>query len=571
MWLKFDVYKKSFIHKVAMFSILTSVVVMSTLYYYTSLMMQQTLNTEYENYSKNFEAYLQDILLPLIVANDRKSINHILNSLMSLDIIESMKVQTFDDVIFERDKNRLVSSKELESKVFPLVTSFEILGMTVGQLKANLYLKERDLRFKDTLYALLFANAIAALLIIIAIILLLVSIKKKLSLFEAATRSITTNHIPEAIQIQGRDEFSQMALTFNSMLWQLREKYVAMDMSPDGILIVNNVERITYINTKLSQLLSLDSSLRAYLSLSGFNLILRRELNLAESTVDGLNKDFEEAVLVLNDKRHTTFRCHVKLYQHQDGEGYSKVYYFVDITHEKKIEHLKSEFLNTAAHELRTPLAGIYGYSELLINFDYKPEKSNQFLSIIHDQSKLLTSIIDDLLDLAKIESANEHFIDRRQANLVDTLDQACEQARIIARWKNIQIQCFYPDEIEAYFDSEKIRRALVNLLSNAVKYSDKDTLIEVHCNQGPSDEQIITIRDQGVGMSEEELDRLGEKFFRADKSGNIPGTGLGVSISNQIIQLHGGKLSYESSLGVGTIAVVTLPKRMITSLPISE
>lgn len=560
---KLEVYEKSFIHKVAIFSIMISLMIMSSLYLYTSSMMKRTLSIEYQNYSKNLESYLQDTLLPLIAANDRGSINHILDSLMRLEVIESINVHTFDEVIFDRDKHRVRKPEDIQSKVHPLVITFTIADMTVGHLEANLYLKERDVRSKETLYTLLFASATATLLIAVAIILFLLSIKKKLSLFEAATRSITSNHIPQPIPVQGKDEFSQMASTFNSMLWQLREKYVAMDMSPDGILIVNYNNKVTYINSALSQLLSIDSPSHSCPSLTDFDNLLRGKLNLKESNIDSLKTRFKEAVLVLNDQQHTILRCHLKYHQNPDTAEHSQVFYFVDITHEKKVERLKSEFLNTAAHELRTPLAGIYGYSELLINFEYEPTQTKDFLKNIHAQSKLLTSIIDDLLDIAKIESTKAHYIERRNDNLASILMQASDQVGLLAERKGITIQSSYPSEIIAYFDADKMRRALINLLSNAVKYSDENTQIEILYNQEESGVHTIKIRDHGIGMSEEELTRLGEKFFRADTSGSTPGTGLGVSISNQIIQLHGGTLSYESTLGSGTSAVVTLPESL--------
>lgn len=563
---KLEVYEKSFIHKVAICSIMLSLLIMSGLYVYTSSMMKRILSIEYQNYSNNLEAYLQETLHPLIAANDRNSINLILDSLIKLDVIESIKVQTFDEVIFERDKHRISNSKDIESSVHPLVTSFTIADMIVGQLEANLYLKEREVRSKETLYTLLFACTTATLVILTAIILFLLSIKKKLSRFEAATRSIITNHIPQPIPIQGKDEFSQMASTFNAMLWQLREKYVAMDMSPGGILIVNSDDKVTYINSALSQLLSIDSPSHSCPSLTDFDKLLRGKLNLKESNIDSLKTRFKEAVLVLNDQQHTILRCHLKYHPPPDTAEHSKVFYFVDITHEKKVERLKSEFLNTAAHELRTPLAGIYGYSELLINFEYEPTQTKDFLNVIHAQSIQLTSIIDDLLDIAKIESTKAHYIERRYDNLASILMQASNQVGLLAERKGITIQSSYPSEIIAYFDAEKMRRALINLLSNAVKYSDENTQIEILYSQDESGVHAIKIRDHGIGMSEEELSRLGEKFFRADTSGSTSGTGLGVSISNQIIQLHGGTLSYESTLGSGTSAVVTLPETLKSS-----
>lgn len=540
---------------------------MSGLYAYTAVMMQKTLNNEYENYSKSIESFLTDSLLPLVAANDKAAINEVLSSLSRLDVIESIKIYTFDDIVFELDKKRVQSYKNQSpgdiNQVYPLELDFTVSGESIGRLEANLFLKERAARSKETLRTLLLASAIATFLFITIILHFLLSIKNKLGRFELAARAIANDEIPEPIPTEGTDEFSNMALAFNSMLFQLREKYVALDMSPDGILIVNDQLEVTYINSAFSDLLSVNVSEVIGVLMGDIDDILRSKLNFTESEVLSLKHDFEDATLVLNDKQKTTLRCHKKNHITANSEAFSNVYYFSDITHEKKVEQLKSEFLNTAAHELRTPLAVILGYSELLINFDYDSNQGKESLSVIHSQSLLLTSIIDDLLDIAKIEATSAHYIDKQCVNLSEILDKSCDEVTTIARRKDIYICRLYPSEIEANVDPAKLRRAIVNILSNAIKYSSDNTTIEVFYCQPEGDDKShkIAIRDQGIGMTEEQLNRLGEKFYRVDESGSTQGTGLGVSISQQIIKLHGGKLIYKSAIGEGTTAYFTLPK----------
>jgi signal transduction histidine kinase len=248
----------------------------------------------------------------------------------------------------------------------------------------------------------------------------------------------------------------------------------------------------------------------------------------------------------------------------------AQILYFRDVTRETEVDRLKSEFLSTAAHELRTPMASIYGFTELLLNQEFELTDRRDFLETIFKQSELMVSIINELLDLARIEA-------RRGKDFVMTNLVACELTHeIIADFK-IPAGRKSPQELPSTppcmvrGDRKKLTQAISNVLSNAYKYSPSGGAVSIDFID-PTTSAIredrygttplfgIRICDHGIGMTSEQLERVCERFYRADSSGKIPGTGLGMSIVKEIIELHSGSLQIDSEIGIGTTVTLWLP-----------
>jgi PAS domain S-box-containing protein len=243
--------------------------------------------------------------------------------------------------------------------------------------------------------------------------------------------------------------------------------------------------------------------------------------------------------------------------------------YLRDITHEFEVERLKSEFLSTAAHELRTPMANIYGYTELLLQKDVGTDETAEFLDTIYRQSQLMISIINELLDLARIEARQgKDFVIRP----LDAFELVREVVAAITPPPGRVAPAVVPSEIPSGIrgDRRKLTQALNNVLSNAYKYSPAGGSVSVEFsvsdagNGGSMTSQTpmlgIHIIDQGIGMTPEQAARACERFYRADASGRIPGTGLGMSIVQEIIEIHDGRLDIDSHIGKGTRISLWLP-----------
>lgn len=238
------------------------------------------------------------------------------------------------------------------------------------------------------------------------------------------------------------------------------------------------------------------------------------------------------------------------------------VLYFRDITQQFEIDRMKSEFLSTAAHELRTPLASIFGFAELLMNRDYDDTARRRMYGIIHRQSRVLVNLINDLLDLARIEArAGQDF--RYEDLPVRMLINAAIEG-LVTPEDTRRIELELPKAMpRVRVDHEKMVRALTNVITNAFKYSPGGEPVTLSVVEAARTSRLmagIRVADRGIGMTAEQQSRIFERFYRADPSGNIPGTGLGMSLVKEIMDLHGGEIEIVSAPGEGSTITLWLP-----------
>jgi len=236
----------------------------------------------------------------------------------------------------------------------------------------------------------------------------------------------------------------------------------------------------------------------------------------------------------------------------------SQILYFRDVTHETEVDRIKNEFLSAAAHELRTPMTTIYGYAELMLERGFEEAEQRDFLATIVTQSKLTVSILNELLDLARID-------ERRGKNFtIERLDLR-ELLREVAAGFGIPEGRTAPalpapaGPIWVRADRGRLTQAVSHVLSNAYKYSQPGSGIEIESAEFARG-ACVRITDHGMGMTPEQLARVGERFYRADTSGKIPGTGLGMAIVREVMQLHGGSVTLASEAGAGTTVTLWIP-----------
>jgi signal transduction histidine kinase len=237
------------------------------------------------------------------------------------------------------------------------------------------------------------------------------------------------------------------------------------------------------------------------------------------------------------------------------------IMYFRDITHEDTVDRMKSEFLASAAHELRTPMVSIFGFTELLLRRKYPEDRRADMLETIHRQSGLLVKMINELLDLARIEARRGLDLRIDVYPLAELIQKSVSGLMRAESDRQVVIGEF--PQVAVLIDIEKMQLAMINLLSNAFKYSPQGGNVSlcVTTQQATgANFAVISISDQGIGMKPEQVARAFERFYRADTSGNIPGTGLGLSMVQEIAQLHNGKIELTSEYGIGTTAKLWIP-----------
>jgi PAS domain S-box-containing protein len=225
----------------------------------------------------------------------------------------------------------------------------------------------------------------------------------------------------------------------------------------------------------------------------------------------------------------------------------------------KELNRLKTEFLTTAAHELRTPLTSIRGFSELLLARKWPSDRQQRYLHMIHEQANHLGVLIDDLLDISRLEAKRTLTLALEPVNIFDLVERILPPIVEAAPAHEVEIEGLQgcPPVLG---DPMRLGQVIQNLVANAVKYSPNGGKITIRGRTVDSCLEF-SIQDQGIGMTPDQHAHLFEKFYRADGSNNaVQGTGLGLSISKLIIELHHGQIWAESEYGVGSTFFFTVP-----------
>ena len=241
-----------------------------------------------------------------------------------------------------------------------------------------------------------------------------------------------------------------------------------------------------------------------------------------------------------------------------------RLLYVRDVTHESEVDRMKTEFVATAAHELRTPMTSIHACLELLGNSDITDVQRARLVAMANRQSEAMIGIINDLLNLSRIEARSTDDFRFEHLNLAGEV-QHCVHDFLPPAGRSAPVWTDTPNDQGPMVDADpgKLRQVLRNLLSNAYKYSLKgDVIVEMLPEQpGPAGPRAgFQVTDHGIGMTPEQLAQVFERFYRADSSGHVLGTGLGMSIAKEIITLMQGSIELRSAIGEGTTATVWLP-----------
>lgn len=238
---------------------------------------------------------------------------------------------------------------------------------------------------------------------------------------------------------------------------------------------------------------------------------------------------------------------------------------FRDITEEKEVDKMKSEFVSIASHQLRTPLSGIQWITELLLNNKLGELNTHQkqFIEKIAESNKKLITLVNDLLNVSRIDSPKKFIANRTIQNFVKFLNDLVEEEKIVGIPNRINIEFINQtnlEDIQLNIDVEKIKQAFNNLLSNVIKYSEEGDTVTVGIEKVEESFVYTYVKDTGIGIPEDQKSKIFDKFFRGDNVGNIEGTGLGLYLVQSIIKLHNGLIWFESEENQGTTFHIKLP-----------
>jgi PAS domain S-box-containing protein len=234
-----------------------------------------------------------------------------------------------------------------------------------------------------------------------------------------------------------------------------------------------------------------------------------------------------------------------------------------DITREKEIDRMKTELVSLVAHELRSPLTCISGFSELLLDPSVSPGQLEEYASIILKESNRLSELINKFLDISRIE-AGKSQVRKSPVDMKMLIEKVIDFNSQLADKKNTQVHFIAPPEVSTvYADRDMLEQAVLNLFSNAIKYSPDHSEVTIRIFELEK-ALVIEVEDTGYGISDEALPKIFEKFYRVsdnEDTKEVTGSGLGLSLVKEIVEAHGGRIKVKSSLGKGSNFVITLPK----------
>lgn len=234
-----------------------------------------------------------------------------------------------------------------------------------------------------------------------------------------------------------------------------------------------------------------------------------------------------------------------------------------DITEHVKLDNMRKEFVADVSHELKTPITSIMGYADTLLEGEYDKDTQQKFLGVISSEARRMARLVTDLLTLSKYDSKKVK-LEETEFDLGELTKKCQERLKFEIEKKHQNVECFVTANVPPVSaDKYGIERVVLNILSNAIKYTPENGKIKIYVGFVYND-AYIKIIDNGIGISEQDLTRIFDRFYRADKARTreMGGTGLGLSIAKEILDQNKGSIDIRSELGKGTEVIIRIPAK---------
>ncbi|HET7269718.1 MAG TPA: ATP-binding protein [Rubrobacter sp.] len=424
-------------------------------------------------------------------------------------------------------------------------------------------------------YGILGAILTSILLAGAASLLLTRQVTRPLSETRDAAIRVASGDYAATVPVKSRDELGEVARAFNYMAEEI-EHYVGeiqeqksrleavLEASPEAVVATDSDERVTMVNPAAARMLGIRPSDRGRtLEEAGAPRGVLRCLR--EAAANGVAVREVE----LGEKAYWAYAAQMDRGEGlaPNGGGNAGIILAVrDITEHRSLEKAKTAFVSDFSHELRTPLTTIQSAVGLLERArDRLDPLEHRALELADQELKRIRGMVEELMTLAQMDSW-QYQLEVGPANLDTVVQTAIESVETKAQRFGIGIYFVGAGEHRCICDVQKLYQVFLNLLDNAIKYSDAGARVDVEIVE---DVSSLTVRicDTGLGIPEEDLNQLFERFYRVDKdrSRATGGSGLGLAISKQIVEMHGGSITVESEVGVGSVFKVTLPKAFLS------
>ena len=366
---------------------------------------------------------------------------------------------------------------------------------------------------------------------------------------------------------KNKNNVGDLENVFGVMTTELKEKLSEVSTQKNQIetILLHMTDGIIAFNMK-GEIILINPAAKKFLS-------IRPEDNTFEDIFNKFNVDINlEKVIYLENWTSTEQRIAVEdryvnvffaPFKNETDRPDGVIAVIQDITEHVKLDNMQKEFVADVSHELKTPITSIMGYADTLLEGEYDKETQNKFLNVIATEARRMARLVTDLLTLSRYDN-NKKITKKEKFDLGELVKKCQDKLAIEIKKKGHKVNCFVTADVPpVYADKDDIARVVLNILTNSIKYTPNGGEIKIYVGFVYND-AYIKIFDNGIGIPEEDLNRIFERFYRVDKARTreMGGTGLGLSIAKEILDKNGGSIDIKSVVGQGTEVVIRIPTK---------
>ena len=384
-------------------------------------------------------------------------------------------------------------------------------------------------------------------------------------------RRIAAGEFDQKLEVMSDDEIGQLTKAFNFMANNLKNTLIEISREKnkietifnymtDGVIAFNLKGEVIHINPASRVMLGdedFDINMDFYKFSAKYNLDIKIEDVIYLGTITSREVEIKEEDRIL--------KVYFAVFTDENKKPEGVIAVLHDVTEQQKLDNMRREFVANVSHELKTPLTTIKSYTETLLDGDLNNQQTaEKFLKVIDVEADRMARLVKDLLQLSSIDNKQTKW-KMKEVSFVDIVKSSVNKMEIEAINKEQELECYVIGDIPPVkADKDRMEQVILNLLSNAIKYTPEKGKITIYIGKTHT-EVYAKVVDNGIGIPEEDLPRIFERFYRVDKarSREMGGTGLGLSIAKEITEAHGGTITISSVASKGTEVLLKLPAVM--------
>ena len=511
----------------------------------------------------DYEIYIVDNTLSIIAADNTA-------------VVDKSAIGILDDtVVVSALEGSTAESRETLSNDIPVMNTAESIKGADGTVSGVIYIRA-DLSsvystMQEARMIFIQAMAIAVLISVLISFFITNSITDPINDLTEKAERMASGDFSQQIDVRSNDEIGRLAEMFNMLRQELDNKITEtinekskletiLRYMVDGLIALDLDGDIVHINPAAKALLDIsDDEINEGLDFTG---ILQKfgKKDITDGIKKVISRDVISEIAVYRGK---IISVRYARFMDDDENDIGVIMLLQDITEQQRLDQMQKDFVANVSHELRTPITTIKSYTETLLDGAVEdPEMRKNFLNVIDEEAERMTHLVKDLLQLSRLDNDREK-LNRQETDMNKLLAKCAQKVMLTAQAKQQTVECNINEDepLNVFVDIDRIQQVILNILTNSIKYTPEGGRITITSGLEGSAARIV-ISDTGIGISQAEIGRIFERFYRVDKARSraMGGTGLGLSIAKNIVEAHHGTISAESVEGKGTSVTVLLP-----------